>query len=163
MQLLANVAGRDRVLAAAPEASGCISTACDKLPLAQRIARARLNTRPGVAVTMLAEGLEDERGRVEELAFGDMSMHPRLWPSYRALDPVACSAFRTLGSSGASLFTDATAEQLPGLRRTAIDPVMEDLVRHNLLTSVAAPVLHRCPALRAGQEQLEVSYAFFRG
>jgi hypothetical protein len=54
------VAGRDRVLAA-PEASGRISTACDKLPLALRIAGARLNTRPGVAVTMLAERLEDER------------------------------------------------------------------------------------------------------
>lgn len=60
MQLLANVAGRDRVLAA-PEASGRISTACDKLPLAPRIAGARLKTRPGVAVTMLAERLEDER------------------------------------------------------------------------------------------------------
>lgn len=162
MQLLANVASRDRVLTG-PEASDRTSTACDKLPLARRIASARLNTRPGVAVTMLAERLEDERGRVEELAFGDMSVHHRLWPSYRALDPVACSAFRTFGSSGASLFTDATAEQLPGLRRTAIDRVMEDLVRHSLLTSVTAPVLHRCPSLRAGQEQLEVSYAFFRG
>jgi len=163
VQLLANVAGRDRVLTV-PEASDRTSTACDKLAL--RIAGARLNTRPEVAVTMLAERLEDERGHVEEveeLAFGDMSMHHRLWPSYRALDPVVRSAFRTFGSIGASLFTDATAEQLPGLRRTAIDRVMEDLVRRSLLTSVTAPVLHRCPARRAGQEQLEVSYAFFRG
>lgn len=112
MQLLANVAGRDRVLAA-PEASDRISTACDKLPLALRIAGARRSTRPEVAVTMLASG---------------------------SLDPVACSAFRALGSSGASPFTDATAEQLLGLRRTAIDRAMEDLVHHNQLTSVTAPV-----------------------
>lgn len=154
MQLLANAAGRDRVLAA-PEASGRISAACGTLPLALalRLAGARLNTRPGVAVTMLAERLEDERGRVlRNWRSVTCPCTTGLWQSYRALDPVACSAFHALGSSGAPLFTDATAEQLPGLRRTATDRVMEDLVRHNLLTSVTAPVQHECPALRAGQE-----------
>jgi transcriptional regulator with XRE-family HTH domain/tetratricopeptide (TPR) repeat protein len=96
VDLLARVAGSDRVLndeAAARDIVGL----CGCLPLAVRIAGARLAARRGWSLRMLATRLRDERRRLDELRAGDLEVRASLALSYRALDAVTRRGFRLLG------------------------------------------------------------------
>lgn len=60
--------------AAEPEATAAVLACCAGLPLAVRIAAARLASRPGWSVAHLAARLSDEQGRLAELAAGDLAV-----------------------------------------------------------------------------------------
>ncbi len=60
------------------EAARAIAEACGHLPLALRIAGARLADEPDLTVTELAELLADEGRRLDELTVGNVSMRSRL-------------------------------------------------------------------------------------
>ncbi|RKR86359.1 DNA-binding SARP family transcriptional activator [Micromonospora pisi] len=81
-----------------------ILAACENLPLAIRIAGARLATRRHLPLRVLAERLTDERQRLDELAAGDLAVRSSISLSYRALDPSARTALRHLGFFGLPRF-----------------------------------------------------------
>jgi hypothetical protein len=93
------------------EATGAVLTACGGLPLAIRIAAARLVSRPAWEVGALANRLRDERQRLSELAVGDLAVRASFEVSYANLP--AARAFRLLGLwPGADLSLPAAAALL---------------------------------------------------
>jgi tetratricopeptide (TPR) repeat protein/transcriptional regulator with XRE-family HTH domain len=96
VELLGRVAGPVRV-AAEPEAAAAIVGYCGRLPLAIRVAGARLAARPAWSLARLAERLADEHQRLDELAAGDLEVRASIALSYRALPTQQQRAFRRLG------------------------------------------------------------------
>ncbi|MFD8542539.1 BTAD domain-containing putative transcriptional regulator [Streptomyces sp. NPDC059649] len=98
LQLLCNALGRQRVEADAA-AAGALVEWCDRMPLALRIAAARLMAHPEWSLTCWAKKLADERRRLQELSAhdADLAMEACLYLSYRALSSGAARLFRFLG------------------------------------------------------------------
>ena len=84
LALFASICGAERV-EAEPEATDAVLTACGGLPLAIRIAAARLVSRPAWAVGALANRLRNERQRLSELAVGDLAVRASFGVSYANL------------------------------------------------------------------------------
>ncbi|MGW0593131.1 BTAD domain-containing putative transcriptional regulator [Streptosporangium sp. NPDC002607] len=131
--LLAAIVGPER-LEQEREAASAILTACCHLPLAVRIAGARLAGRPGWSLGVLRQRLEVESNRLSELCAGDLGVRVSLDRSYRLLPEDAACAFRALGLLG--------PQSLPGwvvdaaLGRHRADEVTDALVDANLLQLV---------------------------
>lgn len=85
-RLRSEAADVDRVLAG-----------CGSLPLAVRIAGARLANRPGWTAGTLADFLHDERGRLDQLQTGEMEVRASAELSYRHLPESAANLFRGFG------------------------------------------------------------------
>ncbi|GAA4696519.1 AfsR/SARP family transcriptional regulator [Phytohabitans rumicis] len=98
-ELFGRVAGRRRVVEQ-PESAREILRACGHLPLAVRIAGAKLAQRPGWSLSVLADRLRLERHRLDELRAGDLAVRASVELSYRLLPPAAARAFRLLGTLG---------------------------------------------------------------
>jgi DNA-binding SARP family transcriptional activator len=95
VELLERIVGRDRVRAETGEAAE-IARLCGHLPLAVRIAGARLRTQPWLTLSALRARLADERRRLDELAVGDLAVRATVASSYRALDEAGRRAMRRL-------------------------------------------------------------------
>jgi tetratricopeptide (TPR) repeat protein len=93
--LLGRLAGAERV-AAEPQDAERVVRYCGYLPLALRIAGARLRNRPGWRVADMAARLADERRRLDELHVGDLDARSSFTLSYRDLDVALARAFRLL-------------------------------------------------------------------
>jgi tetratricopeptide (TPR) repeat protein len=96
MELLAAAAGDDRTRRE-PAAASRLIQLCGNLPLALRIAGARLATRRYLSTSSLAETLRDERRRLDELVAGDLEVRSSVALSYDTLEPPVRRAFRLLG------------------------------------------------------------------
>ncbi len=94
--LLGRMVGQGRV-DAEPEAAAQLARRCGYLPLALRVAGARLAARPHGRLAELVERLADERQRLDELAYGQVAVRASLSLSYRALEPAAQRLFGRLG------------------------------------------------------------------
>jgi transcriptional regulator with XRE-family HTH domain/tetratricopeptide (TPR) repeat protein len=95
-QLLGHIAGSGRV-AREPAAAARIAERCGGLPLALRIAGARLAARPAWALSELADRLGAEHARLDELVLGDLEVRASVALSYLGLDADARRALRLLG------------------------------------------------------------------
>ncbi|MEV1329261.1 BTAD domain-containing putative transcriptional regulator [Micromonospora costi] len=100
--LLDTLCGDGRV-AADPDATDHLVALCDGHPLALRIAGARLTARPDWSVAVLADRLDNERERLDELRADDLAIRSSFWNTYRQLldsadpdDRAAAAAFRSL-------------------------------------------------------------------
>jgi hypothetical protein len=111
LDLLSRTAGPERV-AAEPQAAAEVVRLCGCLPLALRIAGARLATRPDKSAAALAERLSDERDRLGELSAGDVGVRASFALSYGALDPEVARMFRRLGLVPGPDFAPAVAAAL---------------------------------------------------
>ena len=96
VELLGKIAGADRV-ASEPEAAAVIAALCGYLPLALRIAGARLAARPHWRLQRLAGRLHEHHRRLDELTAGDLEVRASLALSYRGLGAAERRAFRLLG------------------------------------------------------------------
>ncbi|GAA2095003.1 AfsR/SARP family transcriptional regulator [Actinomadura alba] len=96
LALLRRMIGHKRVLSE-PDAAREIVDLCGGLPLAVRIAGARLAARERWSLAHLADRLRLERRRLDELSAGDLTVRASLTMSYRTLDAPARRAFRLLG------------------------------------------------------------------
>ncbi|GAA4546219.1 AfsR/SARP family transcriptional regulator [Amycolatopsis samaneae] len=94
--LLRGLAGAERVGRQRADAER-IAAACGFLPLALRIAGSRLAVRPQLRLGLLADRLEDEARRLDELTVSDLRVRGSIALSYAALSPAAQHAFRRLG------------------------------------------------------------------
>jgi tetratricopeptide (TPR) repeat protein/transcriptional regulator with XRE-family HTH domain len=94
--LLGRIVGPGRV-AAEPAAAAELARLCGYLPLALRVAGARLAARPYWRLAQLVARLDDERQRLDELAYGHLEVRASLTLSYQALEPAARLLFGRLG------------------------------------------------------------------
>ena len=137
------VAGEERV-AAEPAATEAVLKACAGLPLAIRIAGARLARRGGGTVRALAERLSDERRRLDEFRMGNLAVRASFEVSFTSLPgPVTpggldpARAFRLLGLwTGPSIGLPAAAGLL-GEPELATADALYVLVDAHLLESPA--------------------------
>jgi len=98
VRMLEQVAGPERV--GVSEAATRVASQCGHLPLALRIAGARLRTRRAWTVETLAAFMEDERQRLGRLAMGELGVRASFSLSYRQLEPEAARTFRLLSLLG---------------------------------------------------------------
>ena len=139
LALLGRIAGPQR-LAADPPAAAAVVRLCGSLPLALRIAGARLAARPAWPIRTLAERLADATGRLEELRAGelavrasfDVSLHT-LTESADAADRAAVAAFGLLSLPDGPDLDVAAAARLLGQPEPTTQRLLERLVDAQLL------------------------------
>ncbi|GIH28534.1 SARP family transcriptional regulator [Acrocarpospora phusangensis] len=110
ISLLAQVAGD--ALRRNDSAVAQVSAGCGGLPLALRIAAARLTPRHGLSAGQLAQRMIDERGRLDELSQGELRVRTSFELTYRALDPAAATLFRRIGALNVPEFAGWTPATL---------------------------------------------------
>lgn len=130
--LLARVVGDDRVVAA-PDAAAEIVSSCGRLPLAVRIAGARLASRRHWSAQLLARRLGDERRRLDELWAGDQQVRATIEMSLPGLDPRARTVLRRLGQLGPSDFPCWVVAALLDTDPDDAETVVEQLVDAHLV------------------------------
>ncbi|MFG1911593.1 BTAD domain-containing putative transcriptional regulator [Kribbella sp. NPDC048928] len=119
------------------EGLDALAEACARLPLALRIAGARLATRREWTVADLARRLYDRNRRLTELSLGESSVLNSFELSYADLGPDAQRAFRLCSlHPGDDFSADSTAALLDLTTATA-DRVLEDLLGANMLLQQA--------------------------
>ncbi|MDN3352113.1 BTAD domain-containing putative transcriptional regulator [Actinomadura sp. DC4] len=131
--LLARIAGARRI-AAEPEAAAEIARLCAYVPLAVRIAGARLAGRRHWALAHLAARLGDERRRLDELSAGDLAVRAGFAVSYARLPDGARGLFRLLGLLEAADFAGWVATALLDASAESVQAHLEALVDAHLLT-----------------------------
>ncbi|WP_420081629.1 BTAD domain-containing putative transcriptional regulator [Streptomyces sp. JL4002] len=94
--LLIKLAGADR-FGSDPVAVEQLGALCDCLPLALRIAGARLAAKPNLSVRSLVERLRDQRGRLDVLSPGEGGVRAGFRLTYRDLPAEAARMYRRLG------------------------------------------------------------------
>ncbi|EMD28539.1 AfsR/SARP family transcriptional regulator [Amycolatopsis azurea] len=129
-KLLEGIVGTERV-ALEPESATAILRHCGYLPLAIRVAGAKLTHRPGWTLRVLADRLRDERRRLDELRVGDLAVRASVTLSYDLLPMSAASAFRGLGGLGSVQFPAWVVAALLG--RAHADDVLDVLVDAHLV------------------------------
>lgn len=134
-RLLQGIVGAERV-AAEPESAAAILRQCGHLPLAIRVAGAKLTHRPGWTLRLLADRLADERRRLDELRVGDLAVRASVTLSYDLLPMSAATAFRGLGLLGPVQFPAWAVAAVLG-RREAED-VLDVLVDGHLVELVGS-------------------------
>ncbi|MCE7079029.1 tetratricopeptide repeat protein [Streptomyces sp. ST2-7A] len=162
LQLFARIVGAERVNSERQAAMDVVA-ACGFLPLAIRIAAARLAARRTWAVSVLARKLADERRRLDELQAGDQAVKATFELGYGQLEPEQARAFRLLGLVEGPDIPLRAAAALLDRDPEDTEEVLESLVDTSLLES-AAPGRYRLHDLvrlfaRACAERDETSAA----
>ncbi|MFB9477177.1 tetratricopeptide repeat protein [Nonomuraea salmonea] len=121
-------AGPGGRLARDPESAAEVLRMCGHLPLALRLAGARLRHRPGWTVGVLAE----------RLAEGGSEFDTALAMSVRQLDRAQRRLFRMLGLLSGSSFDEYVAAALSGLPLREARTMLEDLLDAHLVQQPAA-------------------------
>ncbi|MCF3146398.1 AfsR/SARP family transcriptional regulator [Streptomyces platensis] len=129
--LLGAIAGTERA-AAEPAAARELVAVCGGLPLAVRIAAARLASRPGWTLADLVARLS-ERRRLDELRVGDLGVEATFRVGYEALGPGLAHAFRALALGSLPTFCRAHAAALLDTTDDAAEAAVEALVDAGLL------------------------------
>ncbi|MEU6482186.1 BTAD domain-containing putative transcriptional regulator [Streptomyces sp. NPDC047017] len=137
-ELFTGIVGRRRVEREPAEADAILDC-CGNLPLAIRIASAKLTGRPAWTLRVLRERIEDESRRLAELRIGDLSVRASVELSVRLLPAEAVRALCLLGLLG--------PYTLPGwvfgplLDRPDADDVLDTLVDASLVRLTATDAI----------------------
>jgi DNA-binding SARP family transcriptional activator len=132
IELLAKIAGRDRVKAQELDARR-IADLCDNLPLAIRISGARLAARPHWSLAKLADRLADAPHVLDELRLADLDVGADLASSCWSLSPGARQALHVLSRLEPSSFSSWTAAGHLDLSSADAEDLAEELVEAHLL------------------------------
>ncbi|MCJ1678327.1 tetratricopeptide repeat protein [Streptomyces sp. APSN-46.1] len=131
-RLVAETLGEQRV-AAEPEAAAELAQLCGHLPLALRIATARLRNRPRWTVRYLVARLQDETRRLDELSAGERSVAATLRLSYQVLEEDHRGAFRILALHPGTALDIHSAAALIGTDTREAEDILEFLLDMHLL------------------------------
>ncbi|MEY9840240.1 tetratricopeptide repeat protein [Streptacidiphilus sp. EB103A] len=124
--------------AAEPEAVATLVELCGRLPLAIRIAAARLRHRSSWSVALLVDRLSDERRRLSELATSDLAVAAAFQTSFNHLARQEQLVFAQLGLvPGADVDARAVAA-LVGLRADDAERSLEELLDAHLVEQLRA-------------------------
>ncbi|GGU26831.1 AfsR/SARP family transcriptional regulator [Streptomyces lavendofoliae] len=130
--LLAETLGAART-AAEPEAVAELAELCAGLPLALRIAAARLRNRPRWTVRHLVERLRHETRRLDELSAGQRSVTAALELSYQSLGARQRAVFQLLGQHPGAEIDVWSAAALADTPAREVEDVLEHLLDVHLL------------------------------
>jgi DNA-binding SARP family transcriptional activator/tetratricopeptide (TPR) repeat protein len=131
-ELLENIVGEERLRDEAAAVAE-LAEVCGFLPLAIRIAGARLKNRPTWTVSHLVRRLRGEGRLLEELSADDRSVAAAIGLSYRGLPPAHQRLFRFLALTFAGDFSVWVAAATAGMSRDETETILEDLVDARLL------------------------------
>ena len=140
--LFTRAAGPQRVHDEPPARVTEIVELCGRLPLAVRIAAARLSSRPSWTVTHLAERLKARRHLLTELEAGERSVTAALDLSYLQLTAAQRRAYRLLGLHPGADLTVHAAAALLDTSPTRAERLIDRLLDSHLLQE-PAPGHHR--------------------
>lgn len=149
--MLAGVLGRERV-EAEPDPARALVQLCGRLPLALRIAAARLHNRPQWTIADMVDRLRDKGARLDQLELGDRSVATMIGLSYDTLPEDRRGCFRLLGVHPGSDFEPWAVAAFTDLPAPRAESVLEDLLD--------ARLLEQCSAGRYRFHDLVRSYAF---
>jgi tetratricopeptide (TPR) repeat protein len=141
VRLLAEAVGPDRV-AAEPAPAHEVASLCAGMPIALRIAAARLATRPHWRLVRLVGELADARRRLGALVLEDgdgpsVSVRAGFDLSYRALPVDAARTYRLLSLHPGTEFSGAAVAAAIGTPRRRVEELLDVLVRASLLVDLA--------------------------
>ncbi|MEU1732368.1 NB-ARC domain-containing protein [Streptosporangium sp. NPDC020145] len=137
VRLLAGVLGEERVHAE-PEAAGELARLCGGLPVALRVAAARLAQRRGRPIARLVTELTDERRRLERLAVGGKTIVEAVFETAcRALPPGAGRLYRLLGAVPVADLSVQAVQVVAGTGERETEESLELLLEANLLEETA--------------------------
>ncbi|GAA3770415.1 AfsR/SARP family transcriptional regulator [Micromonospora maritima] len=135
VELLARVAGAERVWAE-PEAAAEVARRCGHLPLALRLAGARLAHRPRWRVADLAERLASAADPLAELTAGERSVARAFALSYEQVAPAAQRVFRLIGLHPGARVDNRVAAALADLSLPEAQDALDELVDAHLVEEV---------------------------
>ncbi|GAA4683923.1 AfsR/SARP family transcriptional regulator [Phytohabitans rumicis] len=143
IQLLGRLCGTDRI-AADPAAAQGLARWCGRLPLALRIAGARLAARPAWPVRELADRLSDARRRLDELQIAELGVRSSFQVGYELLrdggdadDREAAYAFPLLAQPDAADLSLPAVAALLDLSEAATERILDRLVDCQLVANPA--------------------------
>jgi hypothetical protein len=144
--LLSRLLDRERV-AAQPAAVTALAQLCGNLPLALRIAAARLTERPHWPIELLVKRLRNEEERLSELQIADQSVRESFAGSFSELtDGASVRMFQLLGLLHRPDFTAASAAALANVSEPVAEQLLEELTSAYLIES-RGPGRYRIPDL----------------
>ncbi|CAL9639825.1 hypothetical protein SUDANB120_06311 (plasmid) [Streptomyces sp. enrichment culture] len=135
--LLAGVLGEERVLAE-PVAARRLAELCGGLPLALRVAAARLAQRPGRSLEAMAAELADETRRLGLLDVEDTGVRAALRVTLQELPQEVARQFAHLGRHPGTHVDRYAAAALAGTDPAAAEACLERLAVAHLVTETAA-------------------------
>ncbi|MFF0228827.1 BTAD domain-containing putative transcriptional regulator [Micromonospora sp. NPDC005254] len=135
IELLGRVVGAERV-AAEPEAAAEVVRRCGHLPLAIRLAGARLAHRPRWRVADLAQRMHAGAGALAELTAGQRSVGQAFALSYEQVSPAAQRLFPLLGLYPGGRLDSRVAAALAELPLTDTQELLDELVDAHLVEEV---------------------------
>ncbi|MQA80740.1 MAG: tetratricopeptide repeat protein [Streptosporangiales bacterium] len=138
IELLARTVGKERIVAEGDSAAE-LATFCEGLPLALRIAGARLASRPHWRIAHLVARLADEARRLDELAHHGLELRSNIALSVQELSDDAQRLFRLFALVQAPDAPSWTAAALLDTDLESGVEVLESLVDANLVTAVDFP------------------------
>lgn len=130
--LLSSIAGTER-MQSEPDATAALAELCGRLPLALRIAGARLSARPHWSIEQLVERLEDETRRLDELKHGDMAIRASISLTYDSVGEDARRLFRRLAILDCQVFSAWVGAPLLDQTFTDAQDLLDDLADAQLL------------------------------
>ncbi|MEV0602101.1 BTAD domain-containing putative transcriptional regulator [Streptomyces sp. NPDC050315] len=143
VDLIGRVSGHGRVPAGSPAARR-LAELCGQLPLALRVAGARLAARRALTVEALVELLDGQDGRLDHLEYDDLSVRRSLAVAYDALvaserpaDRDAALALRRMGALDLPEYETALAARLMDADARRTCAALDRLVDVALLEEVA--------------------------
>ncbi|MEV7014054.1 BTAD domain-containing putative transcriptional regulator [Streptosporangium sp. NPDC051022] len=137
MDLLSRIAGAERVQSEA-EAAAALAELCGQLPLALRIAGARLSARPHWSIGQLVGRLKDETRRLDELKHGDMGIRASISLTYDSASEDARRLFRRLAILDSQLFSAWTSAALLDQPLADAQDLLDDLADAQLVETTGA-------------------------
>lgn len=142
-ELLAAVLGTDLV-EAEPEAAARLAGLCDGLPLALRVAAARLATRPHQGLAAFAGELADEHTRLDLLNVGNTGVAAALRLTLQHLPEPARRMFHQLGPHTGAALDVRTAAALAGCLPSQAASALDQLASAQLVVEAGPQsyVLH---------------------
>ncbi|MFJ6087938.1 AfsR/SARP family transcriptional regulator [Streptomyces sp. NPDC092369] len=132
LRLLERVAGSARIEAERGLARDIVEL-CGHLPLAVRIAGAKLSARPDLTLHRFTGRLREEHRRLNELAIGDLEVRGSLALSYAGVSPLARAGLRRIGWLGLPDFPAWLVAILLDKGAEDAEDVVDELVRAQLL------------------------------
>ena len=130
--LLRRIVGGERIRRE-PEAAEDLLSWCARLPLAIRIAGARLINRPHWRISDLSERLRNSTQRLDELSFGNLAVRATIDVSYAGLQPQAERLLRLMAMVPVPSVASWLAAAVLGVDIEEAEDLMEELVDARLV------------------------------
>ncbi len=141
LELLGRIAGADRIRSQ-PGSAAAVAGQCGYLPLALRIAGARLAARPHRSIQQLADRLADETGRLDELRHGKLGVRASISLSYQGAGEQARRLFRRLALLETPAFPGWMSTPLLDVPAAAAEDALDDLVDAQLIETAGGEPGH---------------------